>query len=309
MTLYSGLFNSVNDDRLYDEWWFARYFSLFIGNGVFPNPSTGLQVLEYNNMMTVVKQGDGWINGYFLVNDGDHILQHNNADGVLDRIDSVVLQLDYSGRVINIVIKKGMPSSEPVAPTIRRDPDYYELLLAEVYIKAGMTEIKQADITDYRLNSDVCGIVHGTVDQVDTTTIFNQYQAFFTDWTEERQNEFDTWFATIQDVLDGDVAGNLTNRILALEDTLEPHIVDDLMHNISVNTVKSNKDSNSIFTIIEQYRKSDGTLYSRSVLSGGTSPLYTTRTVSYYAQDGVTVVKTDVFNLSYDADDDFISEV
>lgn len=220
MALYSGLFNSVNGDRRYDASWFARYFATFIGNGVFPNPSTGLQVLENENMTTVVKAGDGWINGYFLVNDSDYILSHANADGVLKRIDRVVLQLDYANRIINITIKQGAFASTPVAPTLQRDANFYELALADVLINPGATEITQANITDQRLNKDLCGIVHGLVDQVDTTTLFNQYQSWYEQmtgqkldeydaWFAHHQQEFNDWFASIQNILDENVAGNL----------------------------------------------------------------------------------------------------
>lgn len=74
------------------------------------------------------------------------------------------------------------------------------------------------------------------------------------------------------------------------------------------NVYKSGKDANGIFTIVE-YKRSDGTLYARSVLSGGTSPQYTTRTITYYAADGTTVIRTDPYTLVYDADGDLISEV
>jgi hypothetical protein len=77
----------------------------------------------------------------------------------------------------------------------------------------------------------------------------------------------------------------------------------------SYETIKSNKDGNGIYTTVQQQRKSDGTLVRQSVLSGGTSPQYTTRTVTYYAADGATVVKTDTFTLTYDADGDLVSEV
>jgi hypothetical protein len=72
---------------------------------------------------------------------------------------------------------------------------------------------------------------------------------------------------------------------------------------------KSGKDSNGVFTTVDHRRKSDNTLVRRSVLTGGTSPQYTTRTVTFYASNGSTVVKTDTFTLSYDADGDLISEV
>ncbi|MBB6283834.1 hypothetical protein [Geobacillus subterraneus] len=74
------------------------------------------------------------------------------------------------------------------------------------------------------------------------------------------------------------------------------------------NVYKSEKDSNGIFTVVE-YKRPDGTLYAKSVLSGGTSPQYTTRTITYYAADGTTVIRTDPYTLVYDADGDLISEV
>jgi hypothetical protein len=74
------------------------------------------------------------------------------------------------------------------------------------------------------------------------------------------------------------------------------------------NVYKSGKDANGIFTIVE-YKRADGTLYARSVLSGGTSPQYTTRTVTYYDTNGTTVLRTDTYTLTYDSDGDLVSEV
>lgn len=237
MAITSGIFNSVNGDRRYDAKWFAQYFATFIGNGVFPNPSTGLQVIANSNMTTSVKAGKGWINGYFIVNDGDYVLKHDNADGVLKRIDRVVMKLNHVKREIEVLIKKGTFASSPVAPSLQRDADAYELALADVLINNGATQITQANITDQRLNKTVCGIVHSTVDQVDTTTIFNQYQEWFKEitgstateikaWQTQQKQEFDEWFATIQGILEGDVAANLAARIANLENGLSNHIAD-----------------------------------------------------------------------------------
>lgn len=237
MTIYSGIFNSVNGDRKYNAWWFAKYFSTFIGNGVFPNPSTNLQVVSNENMRVVVKPGSGWIDGYFIFSDGDHVLSLDVADGVLKRIDRVVMRLNHLTRKIEIVVKKGTFASSPVAPTLQRDANAYELALADVLINNGVTQITQANITDQRLNSTLCGIVHGTVNQVDTTTIFNQYQAWFNDikgsvtgelvaFQEIQEQEFLTWFESIKDILDGDVAANLAARIANLEQGLANHIAE-----------------------------------------------------------------------------------
>lgn len=73
--------------------------------------------------------------------------------------------------------------------------------------------------------------------------------------------------------------------------------------------IKSGKDSNGVFTTVQFYRKSDNTLAEKSVLSGGTSPKYTTRTVTNYGIDGTTVETTETYTLSYDTDGQCSSEV
>lgn len=227
----SGFFNDIDDDRLYDASFFAEFFASFIGNGVFPNPSTNLQVFENGNMTTKVSAGKGWINGYFLVNDSDYVLQHDLADGVLKRIDRVVMRLNHLERKIEVLIKKGAFASTPVAPALQRDADYYELALADVPINAGTTTITQADIIDQRFNKELCGVVKGLIDEIDTTNLFAQYD-----------DAFKEWFKSIETYLDGDVAANLTTAILALESDLNNHEDDYVAHPAIVTTTN---DGNS----------------------------------------------------------------
>lgn len=349
MAVRSGFFNSVNGDRRYNAAFFAEYFASFIANGVFPNPAMGLQVIAGDNMQTIVKPGRGWINGYYINNDSDYILQHDIADSVLKRIDRIVMRLNYLTRQIEISIKKGTPASNPVAPSLQRNTDAYELALADVLINNGAIQITQANITDLRLNTSLCGIVHALIDQVDTTTIFNQYQAWFNsirdgvetdieDWEQQVKQDFLEWFQTIQDILDGDIAANLAAKITNLEQDFASHqaekatlqqaghvqLTNDVSDSESLaatpkairksveqtdyQIVKSEKDDNGVFTTVEA-RRNDGTLAIKSVLSGGESPNYTTRTIIYYALDGTTVEKTVTRTLTYDDDGDLVSEV
>jgi hypothetical protein len=225
----SSFFNSVAGDRKYDASMFAAYFNSFISNGVFPNSGTNLQVITNNNMTVTVSVGKGWIKGYFYLNDNILILPLDVADGVLNRIDRVVLQFNTVGRSITAKVKKGTFASSPVAPTLQRDADAYELALADVYVGAGVVTVVGANITDQRMNTALCGWVNSLI-QADTTAIFNQYQAWFiaqsgTYNTQMIANEatfqaqFDAWFATIQGVLAGDIAGNLANQITVLKGT------------------------------------------------------------------------------------------
>lgn len=331
MAIQSGFFNSINGDRRYDAKWFAQYFATFIGNGVFPQPSSGLQVMADTQMRTIVKAGKGWINGYFIINDSDYILTHDRADGVLKRIDRIVMQLDHQERTIDIVIKKGAFASTPIAPTLVRNGDLYELALADVSINNGATQITQAHITDQRLNKFLCGIVHGLVEQVDTTTIFNQYQAWleeykginaaeweawqnqekadFEAWRTDEEQVFNDWFNEVKGILEGDVAGNLFMMISNHINDPNAHIevIEKAIENNYYTVKRSNKDDYGTFKVVEHYRK-DSKLVRKSVLSG-TAPNYTTRSVTYYANDGTTVVVTVNSKLTYDAEGDLINEV
>ncbi|OLS02876.1 hypothetical protein [Tissierella creatinophila] len=207
MALTSGFFMSVNGDRKYKAGFFARYFASFIGNGVFPNPSNNLQVTANNDMTVTVKAGKAWMNGYILFNDDDYILNINPADGVLNRIDRIVLRHDTVDREIKVLVKQGTFASSPIAPALKRDADAYELALADIAINKGIMSITQANITDLRLNKGLCGIVHGVVDQVDPTAIFNQFESWYKQtkanydadiaiWTQEKKDAFDLWYTT-----------------------------------------------------------------------------------------------------------------
>ena len=74
------------------------------------------------------------------------------------------------------------------------------------------------------------------------------------------------------------------------------------------NMYRSAIDANSIFTQVD-YKRYDNTLFIRSILSGGTSPSYTTRTVTYYDLNGSTVLYTKVYTISYDGNGNITSEV
>ncbi|EKS4344856.1 hypothetical protein QB607_002852 [Clostridium botulinum] len=326
----SGFFNSINGDRKYKADFFAEFFASFIGNGVYPNPSTSLQVLSNNDMTVTIKQGRAWINGRYYNNDSDLVLSLDIADGVLDRIDRIVIRKDTVKRKTYAYIKKGYFASSPPAPTLQRDADAYELGIADIYVKAGTISITQADITDLRLNKDLCGIVHGVVDQVDTTTLFNQYTERFKIKSEEFEKEFEDWLKTLKDVLDEDTAGNLLNLITKNEgninnikseladitkqhENLEESINKDISKIIEklecYSSYASDKDINGIYKTVT-FKRTNGTIYMVSKLSNPDSNYNYTKNVWEFKNDkGTTTVKTYTWNLTYDEDSDIVTRV
>ncbi|SHI74920.1 hypothetical protein SAMN02745975_00522 [Geosporobacter subterraneus DSM 17957] len=195
-------------DRVFFAEDFARYFRQFVGNGVYPNPSSNLQVQTLNNnMVLTVKKGAAFINGYTYVNTEDFEIAINTANGSYNRKDIIVVQLDLVNREILVKYKTGVASANPLAPALVRTSDTYELQLAEILVRSGTQVILDTDITDTRLNASKCGIVAGLVVQIDTTTIFNSYMQALADaqadiaefkeeWITGTIQQWQNWFAS-----------------------------------------------------------------------------------------------------------------
>ena len=228
MAEQSGFFDAhlVNGeyDRVYLAESFARYFASFIGNGIFGGKSDELMVQQKStaDMSVKVLSGQGWINGYWYENDDELSLAIDVADGVLNRIDLIVLRWDNSERVIRLAVKKGTSASNPSAPIIQRSADYYELKLAQVYIKAGATKIVQADITDTRLNNEVCGLVHGVVEQFDTTYFGKQIDSFIEQFEAKSIAEMQAIFDRINELID---ENDVADLIVDVDDLLSDSFV------------------------------------------------------------------------------------
>ena len=182
-------------DRVYLAEQFAAYFASFIGNGVFGSSMQQLKVLAQDtaNMSVKVGSGQAWINGWWYRNTDAYTLDIDVADGALSRIDLIVLRWGQTERDMWLQVIKGKPSANPVAPSISRGADYYDLQLATVSIPAGAIKITQAQITDTRLDNSVCGLVTGVVDQIDTTSLFSQFMTAYQEWKDNQQADYEDW--------------------------------------------------------------------------------------------------------------------
>lgn len=196
MAINSYFFNAVLSDGVYDRIYNAEdvtsYLDLLVGNGVFPNPSTNLQVRAATGMNVIVGAGAGWINGHKMVNTADLTLAIDAADVVLNRIDDVIFYVDLTTRTMGVEVLKGTAASTPVAPTLTRTANRYEMCLAQIAVNKQTSAITASMITDTRGNSTLCGFVQGLIQQVDTTTLFQQWQAGFESWFDEVKDELST---------------------------------------------------------------------------------------------------------------------
>jgi hypothetical protein len=118
----------------------------------------------------------------------------------------------------------------PTAPA--RSGAIYELVLAEIYVGAGATEILQKDITDKRADKTVCGIVTGTVEEVDFSQFASQFNSYYNEFKSGKQADFGAWFQEMKDQLSTDAAGHLqleidghTSQIQTLETSLSNSVL------------------------------------------------------------------------------------
>ena len=195
MAINSYFFNAVLDGGVYDRAYNAEdmtsYLAELVGNGVFPNPSTCLQVRAGTGMNVIVAPGSGWIKSHKMINTADATLAITTSDVILNRIDAVIFYLDLDTRSMGIAVKTGTPASTPTAPSMTRTATRYEMCLAEVRVNKQITAVTDGMITDTRMNSTVCGIVQGLIQQIDTSTLWEGEQARFNEWMENVQSQFD----------------------------------------------------------------------------------------------------------------------
>lgn len=201
-------FDSIDgtDERYYTADEFAEYFRQFIRNGIF----NGGEILKVGtdkvNMKVYIKPGYAWLEGYLYKLDTENLyLEHDMADPALDRIDRVIIRLDKTleNRHIKAFILKGIPSSEPTPMELTRNDNIYEISLAQIRIVAGKSYIEDYQITDERLDNTVCGLVTHLFDQVNTTEIYNRFEAWMNSKTSEPNGDFyrewKKWFEQIKD--------------------------------------------------------------------------------------------------------------
>lgn len=192
MAYNSGFFNSIDGDRKYNAEDMSNFYGQLIGNGVLSKEGASLQVTAGTGLSVNIAKGWAWINSHWFYNESElNLIVPTRAN--YDQYYSVVLRL-YDGDQQDS--RKIVPEMvEETTPT--RTDVIYDLILAKVYVPANATNVAGSNITDTRADTNLCGWVTGLIEQVDTTSLFNQWQsaydAFYT--------KYMTWFSELMDTL------------------------------------------------------------------------------------------------------------
>ena len=176
-----------------DEYVGAEYVMKWLHgrtSGVFgANVNAAVASLDTPGMAVTVSDGVGWMsngNGDGVVwwNDSEAVntsklqLSIDAADGVLNRIDRIIVEWKTTNYVDlpEIKVLKGYVSSTAKAPDLTNNGTVRQISLARITVNAGVTAITASMITDERLDTGVCGLVTDWV-SIDTSMMHSQFEA------------------------------------------------------------------------------------------------------------------------------------
>ena len=166
------------------KWLHGRTSGVFGANG-----NAAVAALDTPGMAVTVSDGVGWMsnrNGDGVVwwNDSEAVntsklqLSIDAADGVLNRIDRIIVEWKTTNYVDppEIKVLKGSVSSTAKAPDLTNNGTVRQISLARITVNAGVTAIAASMITDERLDTGVCGLVTDWV-SIDTSMMHSQFEA------------------------------------------------------------------------------------------------------------------------------------
>ena len=199
----AGFFDSINKDRLYAASEMNRPYKRIITEGIFATPqgtpSTDLQVVSGNNQMNIiVKKGEGLLGGKWFESPSDVTITVSSNTQIVPRRDSIIIQIDnrQSGRIANVVYREGTPSSNPMPPDINTVENVIEKRVANIYVAPSANYIGNDAITDLRGSSE-CPWITSLIKQVDTSQLYNQWQAAYQKYYEDETAAFNTFMETL----------------------------------------------------------------------------------------------------------------
>lgn len=265
MAVTSGFFNAINHDRKYDARQMAELFDGLINDGVYETIYNQFRVSPNNGFTIQVDTGRGWFKHTWIKNDNLKLLSLDSPHSTHPRIDAVIIEVDHTdpGRIDTIKLLKGTPSASPVRPTLIQTDEIFQVPLAYITVNTDATEITKANIANM-IGTSACPFVTGVVSVMNIDMLIEQWEAQWRNHVIGNEYEFRDWFDQLRDLLDGDVAAKLADRILALEEILDLILYQGVMY--------STIDDNHNDPILDSFGKPiDGTLdfYSKDTSIGG----------------------------------------
>lgn len=258
MAFTFGFYNSLNGDRRYDAIQMSSIFDGIIRDGIFMSIGTSMMVTAGTGMMVNIGEGRSWFDHTWSLNTSEMPIEVPQSEVLQDRIDTIVQEVDSSEavRANSYVYVKGVPSTNPVRPTLIKTLSRKQYPLADIRVNRGVITITQANITN-RVGTSDTPFITGILDTINIDALvaqwgdqwkqfFNtqtlamintaeawalQWHEWFTTetarstaemviWRANRETEWVEWVASLQAMLDGNVEANMAMAILDLQNRM-----------------------------------------------------------------------------------------
>lgn len=272
MAFTYGFYNSVNHDRKYDAVQMGQIFDGIITDGIYATYLKAMVVKASSNASEVIVQpGRAWFNHTWSYNDADYPVAAPEPEVVLDRIDTLVLDVNSEDAVRNnqFLWVQGTPTSQtPVPPTLIHTATHNQYPLCDVYRQAGTTMIYAADITN-RVGTSDCPFVTGVLESINIDDLLAQWddefhawenatKASFEGWMLNQQSVYTAWWNALKTQMAGDVA-DVEAWVQTIKDIIDEETATHLQ--LEIDEINSMLPSGSHITVTT----TDTELYSRAV--------------------------------------------
>jgi hypothetical protein len=179
MALTFGFYNSQNNDRTYDARQFSGLFDGIINDGIFRTLGNYFTVTAPGGMQVNVGTGRAWFNQTWTLNDAVLPLTIAASNGILDRIDSVILEVNENVgvRANSIKVLTGTAATTPVAPTLTNTSEIHQYRLANIFVAKTVSAIVAGNITNFigTINTPFVSLVASLDDIGDRTYTERNY--------------------------------------------------------------------------------------------------------------------------------------
>lgn len=174
----------------------AELFHCTRNSGIYADDDFQCVASGVDNTITV-GEGIGWIrnskySGKVFANKTAEVVDLGLADANLPRYDVIAIQFNKAQNLTKIVVKNGTPANSPKIPERSVTESIYELYLCKVYRPAGAVTITANNLTDTRLDAELCGLMGDSVTSVDTSAIDAQVRPLIENLKAEIQGVKDT---------------------------------------------------------------------------------------------------------------------
>lgn len=219
-----GFYNSLNGDRTYDTLQMSSLFDGIIRDGIFASIGDCFAVHADSGNTVKVGTGKAWFNHTWTLNDAPLLVDCEEAEPNMDRIDAVILEVNTTEakRDNFIMVIEGTPSAKAKdkddlrdctgCPKLQNDAGVYQYPLCYIYRPAGSTEILEDYIRPMIGTEGITPFVSGILEVISFDAVLGKWTAELETFKEnekdniaafmnEQEGDFNEWFDQMKGIM------------------------------------------------------------------------------------------------------------